>query len=286
MLGGISLMDIYEEIADIRRKGKRAALATIVRVRGSIPSYEAAKILVRDDGSLSGSIGGGCVEAEVVLAAQKAMREERSRFLTFDLTDDDVEQSGLICGGALEVFVEPILAPPTLYIFGAGHVSRAISKVATLAGFQTIVIDDRPDYASAKRFPEAREIIADFLESAFKKVQPSEFAYVVIVTRGHKEDYTVLRWAIQTPARYIGLIGSRRKIRTLFGRLEEEGFDPELLKKVTAPIGLDIGAITAEEIAVSFVAEIIAVRRNASLPAGLKLSDQLHYKSSTAEQKA
>lgn len=278
-------MDLYEEIAKIRKDGKRAALATIVRVRGSIPSYEAAKILVRDDGSTSGSIGGGCVEAEVVLAAQKAMSEEKSRLLSFDLTEEDIEHSGLVCGGTLEVFVEPILAPPTLFIFGAGHVSRAISKVATLAGFQTIVIDDRPDYASAKRFPEAVEIIADYFENAFVRVRPTESSYLVIVTRGHKEDYTVLRWAIRTPARYIGLIGSKRKIRTLYERLEEEGFEPEHFKRITAPIGLDIGAITAEEIAVSFVAEIIAVRRHAELPTGLKLSDQLRYKS-TSELKS
>lgn len=277
-------MDLYEEIARIRKEGKRAALATIVRIRGSVPSYEAAKILVHEDGSTSGSVGGGCVEAEVVLAAQKAMREEKSRMLSFDLTDDDVEQSGLVCGGTLEVFVEPILSQPILCIFGAGHVSRAISKVATLAGFQTVVVDDRPDYASNKRFPEAREVIADYFENAFQRVRPNEFTYIVIVTRGHKEDYTVLRWAIQTPARYIGLIGSKRKIRTLFDRLEEEGFDPELFKKVTAPIGLDIGAITAEEIAVSFVAEIVAVRRQTSLPPGFKLSDHLNYKP-RAEQK-
>jgi xanthine dehydrogenase accessory factor len=272
-------MDLYEEISHIRKNGKRAALATIVRVRGSIPSYEAAKILVREDGSISGSIGGGCVEAEVVLAAQKAMQEEKSRLLSFDLTDDDVEQSGLVCGGTLEVFVEPILAPPTLFIFGAGHVSRAISKVATLAGFQTVIIDDRPDYASRKRFPEAIEIIADYFENVIQRVKITDFSYVVIVTRGHKEDYTVLRWAIETPAHYIGLIGSKRKIRTLFERLEGEEFRPEQFQRVTAPIGLDIGAITAEEIAVSFVAEIIAMRRHATLPVGLKLSDHLKYNS-------
>lgn len=277
-------MDIYEEISKIRRSGKHAALATIVRVRGSIPSYEAAKILVREDGSIAGSIGGGCVEAEVVLAAQRAMREEKSRMLSFDLTDDDVDHSGLVCGGTLEVFVEPILPPPTLFIFGAGHVSRAISKVATLAGFQTVVVDDRPDYASQKRFPEAAEVIADYFENAFARVQANESSYMVIVTRGHKEDLNVLRWAIQTPARYIGLIGSKRKIKTLYERLEGEGFDPELFKKVTAPIGLDIGAVTAEEIAVAFVSEIIATRRRATLPEGAKLSDQLKYKSH-AEQK-
>ena len=273
------MMDLYEEILKVRKNGKRAALATIVRVRGSIPSYEAAKILVREDGSTLGSIGGGCVEAEVVLASQKAMQEEKSRMLSFDLTEDDVEQSGLVCGGTLEVFVEPILAPPRLFVFGAGHVSRAISKVATLAGFQTVIIDDRPDYASPKRFPEAAEVIADYFEKAFTRVQLNESSYAVIVTRGHKEDFTVLRWAIQTPARYIGLIGSKRKIRTLYERLEEEGFDPERFKKVTAPLGLDIGAITAEEIAIAFVAEIIAVRRRAELPVGAKLSDNLRYKS-------
>ncbi len=270
-------MDLYEEISQIRKNGHRAALATIVRVRGSIPSYEAAKILIREDGSTAGSIGGGCVEGEVILAAQKAMRDEQSRLLTFDLTDDNVEESGLVCGGTLEVFVEPILPAPTLYVFGAGHVSRAISKAAALAGFLPVIIDDRPDYANPKRFPEAMEVIADFFDNAFKRIQPTQFSYIVIVTRGHKEDYSVLRWAIQTAARYIGLIGSKRKIRTLYERLEEEGFDAELFKKVTAPIGLNIGAITAEEIAISLVAEIVAIRRQASLPDGSKLSDQLKY---------
>jgi xanthine dehydrogenase accessory factor len=268
-------MDIFEEIARLRKSGRRSALATIVRVRGSVPSYEAAKILIREDGTTMGSVGGGCVEAEVVLAAQKAMQDEKSRFLSFNLTEDDIEQSGLVCGGTMEVFVEPILAPPILFIFGAGHVSRAISKVATLAGFQTVIIDDRPDYANAKRFPEAMEIVVDFFEDAFRHLNVNEFSYLVIVTRGHKQDYTVLKWALHTPARYIGLIGSKRKISTFYERLEAEGIDPEMFKKLTAPIGLNIGAITAEEIAVSFVAEIIAARHHAGLPAGARLSDQL-----------
>jgi xanthine dehydrogenase accessory factor len=268
-------MDIFEEIARLRKSGRRSALATIVRVRGSVPSYEAAKILIREDGTTLGSIGGGCVEAEVVLAAQKTMQDEKSRFLSFNLTEDDIEQSGLVCGGTMELFVEPILAPPTLFIFGAGHVSRAISKVATLAGFQTVIIDDRPDYANAKRFPEAMEIVVDFFEDSFRHLNVNEFSYLVIVTRGHKQDYGVLKWALHTPARYIGLIGSKRKISTFYERLEAEGIDPEMFKKLTAPIGLNIGAITAEEIAVSFVAEIIAARHRANLPAGARLSDQL-----------
>lgn len=268
-------MDLYQEIAKLRAEGRRAALATIIHVRGSVPSYETAKILICDDGTTLGSIGGGCVEAEVILQAMQVMQQEKSKMLSFDLTDDDVEESGLICGGKLEVFVEPILAIPVLYIFGGGHVSRAISKIATLAGFETVVVDDREAYANKGRFPEARETIADYFENAFDRIKVNEFSYLVIVTRGHKEDLTCLRWAVQQPARYVGIIGSKRKIRALFDRLEEEGMDSTLFKKVSGPIGLDIGAITAEEIAVSFVAELIAVRRGAKLPPGARLSDRM-----------
>src|SRR3990170_8509684 len=148
-------MDIYEEIIRLRRAGIKAALATIVNVRGSIPSYESAKLLVREDGSLVGTVGGGCVEAEVWTAARQVIQEEKPRKLTFNLNQDPSYDTGLLCGGTLEVFIEPILPTPYLYIFGAGHVSLSLSKIATLAGFRTIIVDDRDAYANREGFPEA-----------------------------------------------------------------------------------------------------------------------------------
>jgi xanthine dehydrogenase accessory factor len=254
-------MDLYEEVVRLRKDGRRGAVATIVNVRGSIPSFKTAKMLVRDDGSIVGTIGGGCVEAEVWQAAREVMESEKPRSLTFDLNQDPKYDTGLVCGGTLEIFVEPILPPADLYIFGAGHVAASLYKVARIAGFDISIIDDREVYASRERFPEAREIWAEDFDQAASKITPSESSYIVIVTRGHRDDMRMLRWAVQTRARYIGMIGSRRKTITIFKELQAEGLAAELFDRVHAPVGLDIGAITPEEIAVSITAELIAVRR-------------------------
>jgi xanthine dehydrogenase accessory factor len=255
-------MDLYEEIVSLRRAGRRAALATIVNVRGSIPSFKTAKMLVRDDGSILGTIGGGCVEGEVWQAAREVMESEKPRTLTFDLNQDPKYDTGLVCGGTLEIFVEPVLPPVELYIFGAGHVAASLYKVAIIAGFDITVVDDREVYASRQRFPEAQEVIAEDFDKVTSRLQPSESSYIVIVTRGHRDDMRVLRWAVQTPARYVGMIGSKRKTITIFKELQKEGLAPELFERVHAPVGLDIGAITPEEIAVAITAELIAKRRN------------------------
>jgi xanthine dehydrogenase accessory factor len=254
-------MDLYAEVVKLRQEGRRGALATIVNVRGSIPSFATAKMLVRDDGSIAGTIGGGCVEAEVWQAAREVMEEERPRTLSFDLNQNPRYDTGLVCGGTLEVFVEPILPVAELYIFGAGHVAHALYQMAHLAGFEVIVVDDREAYASRERFPHAREVHAEDFDAAMEKLDPGEAAHIVIVTRGHKDDMRVLRWAVTTRARYIGMIGSRRKVISIRKELESEGIAPEKFERVRAPVGLDIGAVTPEEIAVSVVAELIAVRR-------------------------
>lgn len=255
-------MDVFDEIVALRSAGRRGALATITSVRGSIPSYQTSKMLVRDDGSIVGTIGGGCVEAEVWQAAREVMEEEKPRTLTFNLNQNPKYDAGLVCGGTLEVFVEPILPVPVLYLFGAGHVAVNTSKVAKAAGFDVVVIDDRETYANRERFPEAREVIAQEYDKAFQRLTPGESAFIVIVTRGHRDDMRVLRWAVQTPARYIGMIGSKRKTIATFKELIQEGMEPRLFERVSAPIGLEIGAVTPEEIAVSIVAELIATRRN------------------------
>jgi xanthine dehydrogenase accessory factor len=255
-------MDIYEQIVELRRQGRRGAVATIVNVRGSIPSFKTAKMLVRDDGSIVGTIGGGCVEADVWQAAREVMESEKPRTLTFDLNQDPKYDTGLVCGGTLEVFVEPVLPPALLYVFGAGHVSINLCKVATIAGFELIVTDDRASYATKDRFPAAREVrVLDF-DEAFAKLEPNEASYIVIVTRGHRDDMRILRWAVQTRARYVGMIGSKRKVIGIAKTLQEEGLSAHLFDRVHAPIGLDIGAVTPEEIAVAITAELIAVRRH------------------------
>jgi len=259
-------MDIYEEIVKLQRDGHKGAVATIVNVRGSIPSFKSAKMLVRDDGTIAGTIGGGCVEAEVWQAAREVMASEKPRTLSFDLNQDPKYDTGLVCGGTLGIFVEPVLPPPLLYIFGAGHVGYELYKAAGRAGFDVIVSDDREAYANVERFPEARQVIAEDFDRALAGITPNESAYIVIVTRGHRDDMRVLRWAVQTNAKYIGMVGSRRKAITVFRELTNEGLKPELFERVHSPVGLDIGAITPEEIAVAIVAELIGIRRGAERP--------------------
>jgi xanthine dehydrogenase accessory factor len=255
-------MDIFEEILRLRREGKRAALATIVHTNGSIPSYESSRMLVREDGSIAGTIGGGCVEAEVWAAAKDVIRAEAPRKMVFNLNNDASYDNGLICGGTLEVFVEPILPQPTLYIFGGGHVSIALANAAHTAGFAIGVIDDREAFANKQRFPMAGEVYTSF-DEAFAKLKPNPSTYVVIVTRGHKDDMRVLAWAVRTQARYVGMIGSKRKVLSVYKALEKEGYKALEFERVHAPIGLDIGALTPEEIAISITAELIAIRRGA-----------------------
>jgi len=255
-------MDIFEEIVRLGRKGQKCALATIVQVRGSIPSFESAKLLVREDGSMVGTIGGGCVEAEVWNAAREVIATEKPRHMNFSLGQDAAYDNGLICGGQLDVFVEPVIPQPAAYIFGAGHISKSLSKVADLAGFRTIVIDDREMFANRDRFPEADEIHADEYESIFPKLAVNETSYIVIVTRGHRDDMRVLKWAVQTNARYVAMIGSKRKVIKVIRELEKEGMPASAFERVFAPMGFEIGAVTPEEIAVAVVAEMIAVRRN------------------------
>jgi xanthine dehydrogenase accessory factor len=256
-------MDIYEEIVKLRRDGHRGAVATIINVRGSIPSFKTAKMLVRDDGSIVGTIGGGCVEAEVWQAAQEVISSEKPRTLTFDLNQDPTYDTGLVCGGTLEIFVEPILPAPVLYIFGAGHVAYGLYTVARTAGFDVVVIDDREAYANRTRFPDARQVISEDYEHALAGLAPNDSSYIVIVTRGHHDDMRILRWAVKTPARYIGMVGSKRKAISIFRELTREGLKPALFDRVHSPVGLDIGAITPEEIAVAITSELIAIRRNA-----------------------
>jgi xanthine dehydrogenase accessory factor len=258
-------MDVFDELVRLRNLGQKCALATIVGVRGSIPSFQTAKLLVREDGSMAGTIGGGCVEAEVWNAAREVIQTEKPRNMSFSLGQDAAYDNGLICGGQLEVFVECITPQPAALIFGGGHISKSLAKVLDLAGFRVSVIDNREAYANRERFPEAADVYAEEYEDVYPKLSVNESTYIVIVTRGHRDDMRVLRMAISSPARYIAMIGSRRKVLNVVRELEKEGFARRELERIYAPMGLDLGAISPEEIAVSVAAEMIAVRRN---PAG------------------
>lgn len=258
-------MGIYEEICRLKREGKRAALATIVSVSGSIPSVVAAKMLVREDGSIMGTVGGGRMESEVQEGAMESMKDEKPKTMTFNMDQTTDNETGLVCGGSVDVFIEPLIPAPVLYIFGGGHVGMSLYKVAMLAGFEVVVADDRELYANRERFPNALEIHAGEMDATLSELAPTDDSYIAIVTRGHRYDIRVLRWALNTSAYYIGMIGSGRKVLSLYQKLEAEGIARESLKRVFAPIGLEINAGTPEEIAVSIVAELIAVRRHCTI---------------------
>lgn len=274
-------MDLFEEIVRMRKAGMRGALATIVHTNGSIPSYESSRMLVRDDGSIVGTIGGGCVEADVWAAAKEVMEKESPRKMVFALNNEANYDNGLICGGTLEVFVEPILPQPVAYIFGGGHISTALAKSASAAGFGIVVIDDREQFANKERFPMAQELYTSY-EDAFARLAPNAASYVVIVTRGHRDDMRVLAWAVRTEARYVGMIGSKRKVISVYQALEKEGYAPEEFSRVFAPMGLEIGALSPDEIAISITAELVAVRRNSSSAQHKKL--QREHKESAVER--
>jgi len=255
-------MDVFDELVRLRGLGQKCALATIVEVNGSIPSFQTAKLLVREDGSLVGTIGGGCVEAEVWNAAREVMQTGKARTMSFTLGQDAAYDNGLICGGQLEVFVECITPQPAALVFGGGHISKSLAKVLDLAGFSVSVIDNREAYANAERFPEAAAVYAEEYEEVFPKLAVNEQTYIAIVTRGHRDDMRVLRWAIGTQAKYIAMIGSKRKTIGVVKELEKEGIPRTAFDRVYAPMGLEIGAVSPEEIAISVGAEMIAMRRD------------------------
>ena len=260
------MTDIFEAVVRLRREGIPAALATIVGTRGSTPGRETMRLLVLEDGTFLGTVGGGCLEAEVYEAAGEVMRTEIPRTLQFRLTEHDSPESGLLCGGEVTVFVEPITTP-SLWIFGGGHISRALCDVASLAGFRVTVCDDRERFAAADRFPTATATVArPFPESAAGMPMRAN-TYVVVVTRGHQEDGVVLealaaRWRAGERPRFLGMIGSKTKRAVLFRHLRErDAVDEDFVAAVRSPVGLCIGARSHEEIAIAVVGELIAVRR-------------------------
>ncbi len=320
-------MNVWQAAADLIRQNRAGALATVARARGSTPVPAGTKMLVGSEGRLIGSVGGGCVEADVISAALDAQARRRPALLTHHLNADLAGDLGLSCGGTVDIFVEPLVAdeayirvldaaaaaesglvrtatewteagkplktfaplaragfsgaaatltrdgrfveerliqPPRVLVFGAGHVGAAIARAAAAAGFRVVVIDDRPEYADAARFDAAVAVLAADVETALARYPLASADAVVIATRGHRNDALILERVAASPAGYVGLLGSRRKKIVVTKGLKAAGVPAKSLQRVRVPVGLPIGAVTPEEIAVSVVAELIGWRRGES----------------------
>lgn len=250
-------LELYEEMVRLTRTGEPFVLATVVASSGSSPRKAGAKMLVRGDGSHVGTVGGGRVEQESVQAAMTAFADETPRMLEYLLTPEH----DFACGGSMKIFIEPMGHRPLLVMFGAGHVGRAVTALAHGCGFRVVVVDERSECATDALLPGAEQILCLPIREAFEELPLGQQDYVVIATPGHHGDFDAVRGALATRAGFIGLLGSRRKRDTLLTTLETEGFDPEQRDRVVTPVGLDIGAQTPEEIAVSIVGQLIALRR-------------------------
>src|SRR5688572_15468358 len=252
--------EVFSAVADALERGESAALVTIVSTTGSTPQRIGAKMLVFADGRTVGTIGGGCYENDAFWKAREAITNRRPQLIHYELSDDFAQETGLICGGQMDVYVEPIEPSPELYVIGAGHVGFHLARQAADAGFRVHVVDDREKFANAERFPMAAEVVTEDIPTWINSANLPSHAYVVIVTRGHNNDLDALRALAPRDLRYLGLIGSRAKVARIYDALLEESMPADLLRQVHAPIGLDIGAVTPQEIAVSILAELIAVK--------------------------
>ncbi len=252
--------EVFAAANDALTRGETVALVTIVRAQGSTPQRVGAKMLVYADGRTVGTIGGGCYENDAFWKAREAIASGAPALVKYELSDDFAEENGLICGGQMDVYIEPLAAAPRLYIIGAGHIGWHLGRLAQETGFKIHVVDDREKFANAERFAGAAEIVVDDIPSWLEHADLPADAYVAVVTRGHQHDLSALRALVRRPLRYLGMIGSKAKVTRVYDALASEGVAPETLKTVHAPIGLDIGAVTPAEIAVSILAEMIAVR--------------------------
>jgi xanthine dehydrogenase accessory factor len=293
----------------------QAAVATVVATRSSAPRPVGSKLVVRDDGSIEGSVSNGCVENDVILAAQEVLAGGESRLVTYGITDEMAFGVGLPCGGEIDVFVEPYrsddgdvvltvvagdgvgeklqdpdleqaarrrgrshvfehegrtifadvsVPPPRLLVYGAADTAESLCAAAKLLGWRTIVADARPRFATPERIPSADELLVLWPDEALAQVVPDAATAVVVLTHDDKFDLPLVRGALATEAFYLGWLGSRRNQERRRGLLLEEGVGEEDLARVSGPAGLDLGAASPEETAVSILAEILAVRAGRS----------------------
>ena len=252
--------DLFEELVRRRRLGERSVLATVVRVQGSTPREAGARMLLLGDGGIRGTVGGGAREADVIAAARDVLARGGSRLLAIDFGEGLRGGEGPVCGGTMEVFMERIDPARRAVIVGAGHVGYFLHRHLSLLDFRTTIVDPRPEFASEERFFGATLLCEPFVDGLAKLALTVADA-IIIVTPGHQHDREALERALATPAGYVGMIGSKTKVATVFKALRGCGVSDEQLARVHAPIGLDIGAETPAEIAVAIAAEIVAVFR-------------------------
>ena len=262
--------EVFAAVNDALEKGEAAALVTIVSTTGSTPQRIGAKMLVFADGRTVGTIGGGCYENDAFGKAREAIANRTPQLVHYELSDDFAQETGLICGGQMDVYIEPIEPSAELYVIGAGHVGFHLARLAHDVGFRVHVVDDREKFANVERFPTAVDIVVEDIPAWIARANLPSHAYAVIVTRGHTNDLEALRALAPRDLRYLGLIGSRAKVARIYEALVEDRMPPERLQRVHAPIGLDIGAVTPQEIAVSILAELIAVKHGKAHPSAMQ----------------
>lgn len=256
----MSALRIFQAVTAAIEQGTPAALCTVIAANGSAPRSQTARMLVRADGSLVGSVGGGEWERRVIAAALEAIASGRTTRLAVHLTRD----LGMCCGGAMEAFIEPLDPQPRVRLLGAGHVAGALAPLLVQLGFAVSVYDERDDWLSPERFPGCERVLGDPRRTLPADTGPDDL--FVLVTHSHGLDQDLLHTLIGRPCAYLGMIGSRSKVAKFFVRLRAAGVDEGLFRRVSAPIGLDIGAETPEEIAVSIAAELVRVRRGRRSP--------------------
>jgi xanthine dehydrogenase accessory factor len=254
------MQSIYEAILEAVHSGQPAALATVIRARGSVPRHETSKMLVYEDGRIAGTVGGGELENRTIEEAKQVAREGMSRIITHSLVDPSRGDAG-VCGGEVEVFIEPITPPPTLLILGAGHVGKALAHLAHWMGYRVVVTDDRADLCTHDFIPDADEFVVGPAKEALPKIRVDSQTYVASLTRGYLFDVDAVPILLDSSAPYIGVIGSQRRWTMALKDLRARGISDESLTRVHAPIGLELQAETPEEIAVSIMAEIVMLRR-------------------------
>ena len=247
---------VLAELVRLRSEGERAVLALVTEVSGSAPQVTGARLVLRQDGTLVGTVGGGRFELEVVRTARKMFQHGGSQVLEFDLGPD----LGMQCGGAMKAYLEVIESRQRLVLFGAGHVGLEVATIAARLPFDVLVVDDRADFATAERFPGCALEVAPFPEAA-RTFRPQPRDYLLIVTHGHKHDRVLLESFVEGPQAYLGMIGSRTKVAGILRELGEAGVPLAALEAVHTPVGLGIGAVTPGEIAISILAEMICHRR-------------------------
>jgi xanthine dehydrogenase accessory factor len=264
---------ILAELLDAQAKGRPVVLATVVKARGSVPRHAGSKMLVYADGQIRGTIGGGEMEARVIQDALGALADGRPQVVAYSLVDPARGDPGL-CGGEVEVYIEPYHPPATVLIIGCGHVGRAVAHLASWLGYRVAVNDDREEMVSEEIVPEADVYLPGSLAEAMSSFQIHSNTYIITVTRNVLLDRQILPLLTKTPAPYIGVIGSRRRWQETRRLLREDGLSEEHLNRFHSPIGLELNAETPEEIAVSIMAEITMIRHGGT---GDRMVDSKHF---------